>query len=164
MKQLLVWFGVLVGMIILAAWLQNGGLKLPKSSISSAPTTKTMKIGDKTISIEIAQTTEEKAKGLSERDLLAPDSGMLFIMQKNSTPSFWMKGMKIPLDMIWIDDNKVVDISEKAQVPDARIADPDLPRYKPTKQIDYVLEVNSGYAKQNGIKIGTTVELPAGIE
>lgn len=165
MKELLIWFCVLVGMILFAAWLQTGGLKLrtDQPTVSMADT-KSMKVGEKTINVEIATTEDEHKKGLSGRDSLSADSGMLFVMKKDSVPSFWMKDMKFPIDIIWINDNEVVDVAESIPPAEVGAVSNDIPRYKSQKPIDYVLEVNSGFIKDNGIKIGDKVEFPDGIE
>lgn len=163
MKELLIWFGVLVGMILFAAWLQKGGLKLPANTASQIQNTKIMKVADKTINVEIATTEEEHAKGLSGRDSLTTDHGMIFVMKKDSMPSFWMKDMKFPIDIIWINDSEVVDIADNIPPAAAGAVGNDLPRYKSQKPIDYVLEVKEGFIKTNGIKVGDKVELPEGI-
>src|ERR1044071_5405536 len=55
--------------------------------------------------VEIADTDQKRSLGLGGRASLAPDAGMLFIMPQRKKPTFWMKGMLIPLDFIWIDGN-----------------------------------------------------------
>lgn len=163
MKQLMVWFAVLVSMILFAAWLQKGGLKLTQTT-SQAQNLKTMKVGERIINVEIADTEEEQAKGLSDRETLKEDNGMLFVMPKNSFPSFWMKGMQFNIDVIWINENKVVEISKDLPAPDPETSTDELPRYKPTQSTSYVLEVNTGFVDQNNIKVGQKVELPDGLE
>lgn len=165
MKQLIIWFGVLVGMIFFAAWLQKGGLKLPAATTETATlNTKLMKIGEKTINVEIAATPDEQEKGLSGRDSLGADNGMLFVMKKDSMPTFWMKNMRFNLDIIWINGHEVVDTAENIPAPKEGTLDKDFPRYKSRKPIDYVLEVKEGFIKENGIKIGDKVELPEGVD
>jgi uncharacterized membrane protein (UPF0127 family) len=67
------------------------------------------------------------------------------------TPSFWMKNTLIPLDMIWIDDQKtIVDITSNA-VPCKK--DP-CEVYRPTEQSQYVLELNAGQVVEKGLQNG----------
>lgn len=65
-------------------------------------------VGGKQLSVEVAYTDEEKEKGLSGRDSLDPNSGMLFVWDEPDTVSMWMKDTKIPLDIIFIDEELVV--------------------------------------------------------
>jgi len=114
--------------------------------------TKILKINNLDIKVEIAKTNEEKAKGLGEKKSLDENSGMLFIFEKNSEPTFWMKDTLIPLDIIWINDNKIVGI-DKNVLPEIGVSDDELTRYPAPSKIDYVLEVNSGFCDKNNIKI-----------
>lgn len=118
---------------------------------------KSIVVSDKEISVEIAKTNEERSKGLSNRDSLDENSGMVFVFSKNSKPTFWMKDTKIPLDMIWINDDKVVGIYKDVK-PEPNVKDNQLKKYPAPTEIDYVLEVNGGFSDKNGIKVGSTVQ------
>ncbi len=161
MKQIL-WpiLGVAAFIIIVGLFVKKGpaGLGLPSSSPSSA--VKTIKVADKEITVEIARTKEERMKGLSGRKSLANDAGMLFIFdQPNVFPSFWMKDMLIPLDIIWINDNAVIDIDKNIVAPVSGTPDDSLQIYTPGGPVDYVLEVNSGFSNENKVKVGDSVDL-----
>lgn len=117
-----------------------------------------VKINQTIINVEIANSNDEKAKGLSGRDSLDPSAGMLFIYDKKDRYSFWMKGMKIPIDFIWIEDKTVVDIFENASPPEPGQAEESFKIYQPSKPVDKILEVNTGFISQHGIKIGDSVE------
>jgi uncharacterized membrane protein (UPF0127 family) len=113
-------------------------------------------INGKTISIEIARTDTERAKGLSNRDYLAADSGMLFVFPKSDIYPFWMKDTKIPLDIVWINAStslstgKIVDIvTLTPQTSDS------IPEYSPKEKANYVLELNAN----SGFKIGDEVDI-----
>ena len=132
-----------VGIVVLGgAWLfglsQEGGEQLPKAIINGVE-----------IQLEVARTPEEQARGLSDREVLGENAGMLFIFQEPTTPSFWMKEMKFPLDIIWIgNDRRIVDISEN-------IAPETFPQlFHPHVPAQYVLEVNAGWAKSHNISVG----------
>ncbi len=78
---------------------------------------------------------------------------MLFIFDKPGAYSFWMKGMKFSIDIIWIANNKIVGFVENAELPDGL----KIPTYKPSAAIDKVLELNAGTVARDGIKIGDTI-------
>ncbi len=122
-------------------------------------TTKAVKIGNLKIPVELADTKEKRSKGLGGRENLASDSGMLFIFSKEDKYSFWMKGLKFPLDIIWIRNNIVVDIISNAKPPTINQKDETLPIYLPREQVDMVLEVNAGFVSSHGIKISDNVEI-----
>lgn len=63
-----------------------------------------IKVGDNVINVEIADTADTRTKGLSGRENLASDSGMLFVFSESKQYKFWMKGMKIPLDIIYVNN------------------------------------------------------------
>src|SRR4030042_2564613 len=66
---------------------------------------KTAQINGQKIFVEIADTPEKRSQGLSGRDNLSQNQGMLFIFNQPAIPSFWMKDMNFPLDFIWINNN-----------------------------------------------------------
>jgi len=101
---------------------------------------KYVEIGDKKISVEVADTPEERGEGLMFREELCEGCGMLFIMEEEIIPRFWMKNTLIPLDMIFISSNlEVVDIlrAEPCEEDPCKV-------YSPKEKALYVLEVNKG--------------------
>lgn len=111
-------------------------------------------IGSIEISVDLARTTAQINKGLSGRSTLASNAGMLFMFSKASIYRFWMPDMHFPLDFIWINNGRVVDITPN--VPND--FDPMNPKYyRPKSPAQYVLEVNANFCKKNGIKIGDKV-------
>ncbi len=124
-----------------------------------ASNSKTVLINNHKVFVEIANTKTKRALGLSSRDKLMPNAGMLFVFGRSSRYSFWMKGMKFPLDIIWIRDSKIVDFVENAPVPLKFSRDQDLLIYQPKSDVNYVLEVNAGWIKENNIKINNEVEI-----
>jgi len=108
--------------------------------------------GEACFTVEIADTGAERALGLMHREYLAPERGMLFIFEGNSAYTFWMKNTLIPLDIIWLDEDKhVVYISE--DTPPCK-SDP-CPSYGPSEPTRYVVEINSGAAKTSNIAVGS---------
>lgn len=117
---------------------------------------KTIKIDNLEINVEVAKTGDERTKGLSNRTVLDDKSGMIFIFPSNSKPIFWMKDTKIALDIIWIDDNKIIGIDKNVQ-PEPNTIDSNLKKYPAPAVIDYVLEINGGFSVKNGVEVGQTV-------
>lgn len=102
----------------------------------------------------IANTAPFRAKGLMGIDELPKETGMLFIFETNKIPMFWMKGTRIALDILFINqDNVIVHTVKNAQP----CADDDCPTYAPPYPIAMVLEINGGMANELGIYIGDRV-------
>lgn len=112
-------------------------------------------IGKKSLQIEIADTPAKLSRGLSGRESLCPDCGMLFVFDKPLVPSFWMKDMKFPLDIIWIKDDQVIGII--SDLPPLKSNAKPIYYHSP-QPINYVIEVNSGWAQSRKIKIGDRVK------
>jgi uncharacterized membrane protein (UPF0127 family) len=110
---------------------------------------------DSCVAIEIVDDDASRAQGLMFRDALPPGRGMLFIFPQEAVYGFWMKNMRFPLDIIWIDRlQRVADIS--AMVPACTQAP--CPTYRPHARIRYVLEVNAGFTHAHHIHKGDKVE------
>ena len=161
--------GVLVGIIFLAYWSSKPGnleslflrAGVPLTTQTPKPEEKVITVGSSQFKVEIAQTEQARQTGLSEKENLPEDTGMLFIFEKvDGQPTFWMKGMKFPVDMIWINDNTVAEITPNVPVVPASLPDDRIPRYASRSKVNYVLEVAGGVATKRGIKAGNTVILP----
>lgn len=106
--------------------------------------------------VEIAATSAEREKGLMERQSLDADKGMLFIYDKPGYYSFWMKNTLIPLDMVWLDqDRRVVFINENAQP----CKDERCPVVTPVIESQYVFEAGAGTVKKIGLRYGDKAKL-----
>ncbi|MCK5060172.1 MAG: DUF192 domain-containing protein [Candidatus Pacebacteria bacterium] len=112
-----------------------------------------LRIGNATLSTEVASTQAARTKGLSGRAELSPADGMLFIFDKPDTYGFWMKGMNFPIDIIWIGEGKkVVSIKENA-LPES------FPKtFYPSEKVLYVLETNAGFVREQEISLGNIAE------
>ena len=118
-------------------------------------------IGSRTFRAEVADNVFTRARGLSGRATLAADEAMLFIFPLPWRYSFWMKGMRFPLDIIWIRKGRVADISENVPAPalGASIVSLAGSGIKPRSAVDTVFEVNAGLVRKFGIKTGDKVEV-----
>lgn len=108
----------------------------------------------------VAANNQDRQKGLSGVSSLKENEGMLFVFEsKNIMPTFWMKDMLIPLDFIWINDDKVVEINQNILPPSPNTPEKDLKTYAPSVSVDYVLEVNAGTVTRESLKVGDGVNL-----
>lgn len=144
-----------------ALYLYRSGTQLSSlfPFLPQPPILKDIQIGNSKLKVEIADTQSKRAKGLSGRDSLASDSGMLFVFSTPSKYSFWMKGLSFPLDFIWIKGDKVVNVLQDVPPPSLNQADSSLPVYQSDIEIDKVLEVSAGTIARLNIKIGDTAKL-----
>lgn len=104
-----------------------------------------IQIADKKYTVELAETEEQKESGLQHRKNLAENEGMLFIFEENEPISFWMKDTRIPLDIIFIDDDLTVNAVRKGEPFSEEMLD---------GTATYVLEVN----QNSGITIGDELD------
>jgi uncharacterized membrane protein (UPF0127 family) len=103
--------------------------------------------------VEIADTPDERARGLMFRPALAPDHGMLFVFPYTREVSFWMENTPQPLDLVFIKDDGRVAAVMKGEPFSRAIIDPQVP-------VRYVLELGSGVAKLAGIDDGALMAHP----
>jgi len=130
-----------------------------------------IKIKDQVFKVEVADTLAKKQKGLADRESMPQNYGMIFTFEKKGIYSFWMKGMRFPLDFLWIDGDKIVEITKNVAV-DVRPED-SVPRdknflilrrdssgsstYSPRVPADKVIELNAGMTEKTGISLGDKI-------
>lgn len=112
--------------------------------------------GDARIRTELAVGVIAKARGLSNRDELPDGRGMLFSFGRAGEHSFWMRGMRFPIDIVWIRDGAVVGVTPDID-PQRGVALWELRMYRPPEPADEVLELPAGYAAAHGIAAGTRI-------
>ena len=117
----------------------------------------TLTTENQTYQLEIADTPEERQQGLSGRRELADDRGMIFMFDEADHHSFWMKGMEIPIDIIFLRDNTVVTIYEN--VPPPENPSDELILYPPDEPSNRVIELPAGQAAASNIAVGNTLQL-----
>ncbi|MFK7749557.1 MAG: DUF192 domain-containing protein [Kordia sp.] len=104
-----------------------------------------------TLDIEFSESVYERETGLMYRQSMKDTEGMLFVFPTLFPRSFYMKNTYIPLDIIYLDDNKkIVSFQENAKPLD----EAGLPSEVPAM---YVLEVNAGLAEKWLLEIGDTI-------
>lgn len=109
-------------------------------------------VGHIMILAETAETPAERELGLGGRENLAENHGMLFIFDIPDYYGFWMKDTLVPLDMIWIDQNKkVIDIKQDV----LPTTFPEV--FYPKERALYVLETRAGAVQSGQINIGDLV-------
>ena len=113
----------------------------------------TIYINNNEIKVEIADSQLEQQQGLMNREYLEENSGMLFIFTEEQRKSFWMKNTLIPLDIIFIGEDYL--INDIYRVQPCKTDECEL--YSSTAK--YVLEVDKGYSEENNINVGDFVDL-----
>ena len=124
-------------------------------SLLGLTTKSSLTVGNHHLIVEIASNPKQWEVGLSHHTALSPNAGMYFQFPHKHIPLFWMKAMTFPIDIIWIEDDVIVDFTLNAPVPTGS----NLPTYSPRQPINRVLEINAGYVEKLGLKIGDTVQL-----
>lgn len=114
-----------------------------------------IRIGTVPIRATVADTREARARGLSGRDELLSTHGLLFVFEESDFHGFWMKEMRFPIDIIWINDSfVVVDIEEN-------VSPSTFPKtFEPRRPARFVVEVNANFADSFGIEVGDVLTLP----
>jgi uncharacterized membrane protein (UPF0127 family) len=106
------------------------------------------------IRAELAASDRDREKGLMSRSGMQYDRGMLFIFKEDGRHTFWMKNMEFPLDIIWINRDKIIVDIRTSVFPCHGPCE----RLIPAVSARYVLEVNAGLVQKQGIKIGEKVD------
>jgi hypothetical protein len=117
-----------------------------------------VRAGGQVFRVDVAELPADQARGLGGRKALRPDEGMLFVYREKGQPAFWMHGMLISIDMLWIDNDRIVHIVHRAPPPAPGTPDAQLPLYEPPRPANFVLEIAAGRAEALGLKPGDRVE------
>lgn len=119
----------------------------------------TVKLHGQTFHMTVLREEDELRKGLSGTDSLPAGEAMLFVFPSDSKWGIWMKDMKYPIDIVWLNANReVVHLVKDAQpssYPDTT--------FTPDKDARYVIELASGTIERTGISIGDPAGMPSGI-
>ncbi|HEX7586110.1 MAG TPA: DUF192 domain-containing protein [Patescibacteria group bacterium] len=111
-----------------------------------------IRIGGGIVEVEVVSTGEKRVLGLSGRDSMCGNCGMLFVFGSGDQRRFWMKDMEFDLDMLWIMDGKVVYIARNVSHENGTDV-----IVTAENVADKVLELNAGASDRLGIRVGDTV-------
>ena len=132
---------LLLGLAFVASlWAQEGPqTDLPRVKLQS---------GMYLLDVQVAQTPEQRAIGLMNRQSMPEHEGMLFVFERSDTQCFWMKNTLLPLSAAFIDNNgNIVNIEDmKPQSLDAHCS---------ARPVKFVLEMQQGWFKKRGLKGGS---------
>ena len=115
-------------------------------------------VGETTLTVDLAVDPWEQTLGLGYRNGLEPDTGMLFINDSAREQTFWMKGMRFCLDIIWIVDGQVTGAAENACPDPEGTPDNARARYHSNQPVTHILEVPAGWMAEHGYGPGTPVD------
>lgn len=150
----------LVILFLLFICLLAGGLQVQRAfasrNSSSQQKLRTFRFGNVELQLEVAKTDAERRKGLSGRSRLESNQAMVFLFPEADIYDFWMKDTYFPLDILWLYQGKVVDMTTLP----AQIAGKAPAQYSPKAIADQVIEVSAGLAKAQEIGIGSVLQIP----
>jgi uncharacterized membrane protein (UPF0127 family) len=153
MKLLKDAFFLLVGLFVLIGSFYLF-LQQPAPAKYQVQSVSTLKINEHIINIEIAESDEARARGLSGRTTLESGHGLLFVFPTPGMYGFWMKDMNFPIDIIWISDDWRILGIEKSVSPESYPT-----AFYPKSPITYALELPAGEAEKLGIDTDSIVYL-----
>lgn len=117
----------------------------------------TVTINNHAFYLYVVRTPKDREIGLSKYNDIPQNFGMIFLFDKPDFYSFWMKGMKFPIDIIFIKDYRVVTVYKNVSPPKGQ--NEGLLRYEPKSRADRVLEINSGLSQRYNIKENDIIKI-----
>ena len=143
--------GVFVAVVVIV-------IAIPKYLLAQSPTSFSMtsvviqtRTDAQRLTMELAEDAGQHAQGLMGRQSLASDSGMLFVYARPRRVSMWMKDTLIPLDMLFVRLDGIIDSIVERTTPLS------LTTIRSEKMVRAVIELNAGTAKRLGIEVGNRV-------
>lgn len=119
------------------------------------PDTKPMSIGAVAVEASVADSWPERIQGLSNTPYLPPEVVKFFVFDSLAYHSIWMKDMKYPIDIMWVDEaGTIVHIAKN--VPPESYPE----TFSPPTPALYVIEAVAGFASTHALTVGTSVTLP----
>jgi uncharacterized membrane protein (UPF0127 family) len=154
-NKIIVIFGIILVLFVAIVLFQFSGMG--KQNSPAFKTKANVTINNQKFKVAVATTPQEQEQGLSGVPKLNDDQGMIFLFDKSAEQAFWMKGMKFPLDLIYIQNDKIVTIVKNAPTPEPGVVSP--VTYIPSAPVNKVLEINAGLADKYQFKEGDTVKV-----
>lgn len=107
--------------------------------------------------VAVADTEPLRHRGLAGRTEIPNDGGMLFRFPDAAPRTFWMKGMLVPIDIVWVRDGRVLGVVASALPPAAGAPDAEILSFSAPEPVDTVIELRAGRAAELGIRPGHRV-------
>jgi uncharacterized membrane protein (UPF0127 family) len=120
-----------------------------------------VELGGQRYVVEIADDDAERARGLMFRDEMAASHGMLFVHDREEPQAYWMKNTRIPLDILYFDDDRRL-VSQQRDVPPCALGN-GCPPYPSAAPARFVLELNAGEAARLGLEDGAKLKISPGV-
>ncbi|MDP2585820.1 MAG: DUF192 domain-containing protein [Candidatus Levybacteria bacterium] len=153
MKKVLLLFALLLivvgGIVLVQNYLREGGVSFFKKN-------PIVTINNQKFNVSVASSQQEQEIGLSETKSLSQNQGMIFLFAKPDYYAFWMKNMKFPIDIIYINGDVITTIKNAVQPPKDNIEIPIV--YTPTEPSDKVFEIQAGLSEKYNFKKGDKVQ------
>jgi len=149
-KELKLWHGILLGFVLLFFL----GLRFLTVQWSDTY----IQVQNKKLHVLLAEKPKQWQKGLGGRADLGIYDGMLFIFPTSNNYTMVMRSMRFPLDIVWIQDDIVVD--KRANIPtEPGRTENELIKYSPNLPANKVLELPAGFLEKNNINVGDRIEI-----
>jgi uncharacterized protein len=153
--------GALVLVLVPTSFVACAKEKSPAAVAASNSAPKTVadffpiKVGDKTVRMQLAVHSAEMQRGLMGRRDLGRDDGMLFVYERPQPMSFWMRNTPTPLDIGFFDrEGTLLEIYPMHPFDESSVS-------ARSKELQFALEMNQGWYRENGVKPGAKIDLKA---
>lgn len=139
----------------------DGAVTIPpwRRTLPEGRQTAQIVVGDTPLTVDLAITPAEQTLGLGYRNGLEPGTGMLFVGTDARPRTFWMKGMRFCLDIIWIEGDEIAGAAQDVCPDSPEATDLDRARYSSPGPVSHVLEVPAGWMADHGYGQGTPVDV-----
>ncbi len=153
---------IIICVLLIVLGALAGGLDLARTTETTDGTQKafsyattSISIGSTKLTLEIADTPGKRSLGLSNREGLAENEGMLFTFEEARLHGFWMKDMLFPIDMAWLNDKFCIVYLVRKASPDSY---PTI--FVPSVPARYVIETKAGFFASHNLSKGSCFEAP----